>query len=410
MKKCVWYISKYAAPPVESGSGGRGYLIMREIARQGHKAVIVTSDSNALAKSPKLAKRYNEQKIDDVNVLWIKTLKYSVAKSLMRILSWVDFEVGLFFMPKKSLPKPDAVIASSLSLLTIINGFILRKKYKCPLVFEVRDIWPLTLTEEGGFSRFNPFVMLLSWVEFLGYKYSDVVVGTMPNLKEHVKNVLGYERDVDCMPMGIDPTSFSELKPIPEDYKDAFIPKGKFLVAHAGTIGITNALDTFFECAELMQEKEGIHFLIVGDGDLKAAYQNKYGYLKNLSFAPKVPKSMVQSVLAECDLLYFSVHVSEIWRYGQSLNKVIDYMLSGKPILASYDGYESMINEAGCGQFVSAGDVAKLKNAITSFAAMDSSVRNEMGMRGRRWILDNRSYQKIASDYLDIMFPSESKA
>lgn len=70
------------------------------------------------------------------------------------------------------------------------------------------------------------------------------------------------------------------------------------------------------------------------------------GICRNLIFAPKVQKQMVQSVLARCDLVYFSVHVSTVWRFGQSLNKVIDYMLSGKPIIASYTGYPSMINEA----------------------------------------------------------------
>ncbi len=34
------------------------------------------------------------------------------------------------------------------------------------------------------------------------------------------------------------------------------------------------------------------------------------------------------------------------------MNKVVEYMLAGKPIIASYTGYPSMINEAECGYFV----------------------------------------------------------
>ena len=69
---------------------------------------------------------------------------------------------------------------------------------------EVRDIWPLVIIENGGFSKYNPFVLLLSFVEWLGYNYSsDEIVGTVPNLKEHVQNILGKDKHVTCIPMGI---------------------------------------------------------------------------------------------------------------------------------------------------------------------------------------------------------------
>ena len=70
-----------------------------------------------------------------------------------RILSWIDFEIKLWLMPKNILPKPDIVIVSSLSLFTILNGYCLKKRFGCKLVFEIRDIWPLTIIEEGGFSH-----------------------------------------------------------------------------------------------------------------------------------------------------------------------------------------------------------------------------------------------------------------
>jgi glycosyltransferase involved in cell wall biosynthesis len=116
---------------------------------------------------------------------------------------------------------------------------------------------------------------------------------------------------------------------------------------------------------------------------------------------------MVQSVLSHCDLLYFSVHVSEVWKYGQSLNKVIDYMLSGKPVVASYTGYPSMINEAECGGYVPAGDVAALRSEILRYVFMDANQRDAIGMRGREWILANRRYQTLAQNYLRILFAQD---
>lgn len=404
MSLYIWYISKYVSPPSSSNVGGRGYLLMKEFSRCGYQPIIITSDSNQLAQVPKFDDNYLMQKVDGIELWWVRTLKFQVAKSMKRMLSWLHFEWRLFLMPKSSIPKPDVIIVSSLSLLTVVNGLLLSKKYQCRLVFEVRDIWPLTLTEEGGFKRFNPFIIGLSLIEYLGYKYADLIVGTMPNLKEHVTNVLSHTKRTECIPMGIDSNSLLDFQPLPDDYIKTYLPDGKFIVVHAGTIGITNALDTFFDCAKLLGDNLDIHFLVVGDGDLRNHYIEKYGHLQNLTFAPKVPKQMVQSILEKCDLLYFSVHNSAVWKYGQSLNKVIDYMLAGRPIVASYSGYPSMINEAECGTFVPAGDITALRDEIIRYHTIPLDERLTIGLRGREWILANRNYQKLAKNYLSILF------
>lgn len=382
---------------------------MRELVHMGHTCVILTSDSNQLAQVPHLAQSVLIEETDGITVCWIRTMKYSVAKSMRRILSWLDFEFRLWRLPKSSLPKPDAVVVSSLSLLTVLNGFLLRRRYQCRLILEIRDIWPLTITEEGGFSRWNPLVLGLGVIERLGYRYADEVVGTMPNLGEHVRQVLGRPRSVHCIPMGVDEASFTESVPLSSDYVRAYLPEDKFIVAHAGTIGITNALDTFLECARSLQDHPGIYFVVVGDGDLRTYYQQKYAQVRNLGFAPRVPKQQVQSVLSNCSLLYFSVHPSKVWRYGQSLNKIIDYMLAGKPVVASYTGYPSMINEAGCGCYVPAGNVEALRREILRYVAMPADQRQIEGQNGREWILRHRQYSVLAARYLDIMFPDLSR-
>jgi len=407
MSKSIWYVSKYVAPPGQGTVGGRGYLLMKELALMGHRVAIITSDSNQLAVPPRLDVDYLFQDVDGLQLCWVRTMKYSVAKSVRRILSWLHFEWRLLWLPQRKLRKPDVVIVSSLSLLTVLNGLWWRLRYKCCLVFEVRDIWHLTITEEGGFKHSNPFVWGLGVIERLGYKHADAIVGTMPNLGEHVQQVLGYAKTTHCIPMGVDAATFTRSEALPVDYEATYFPKDKFVVAHVGSIGITNALDTFLDCAEAMQDQSHIHFLVVGDGDLRETYRRKYAHLSNLSFGPKVSKAMVQSVLAKCDLLYFSVHISKVWQYGQSLNKVIDYMMAGKPVVASYTGYSSMINEANCGTYVPAGNVPALIHEIKRYSYMDTQERQSIGSMGRAWLLENRSYYKLAKEYLNIMLNKE---
>jgi glycosyltransferase involved in cell wall biosynthesis len=350
-----------------------------------------------------MSANYLFQDVDGIQLCWVRTMKYSAAKSMRRILSWLHFEWRMLLMPNQKFKKPDVVVVSSLSLLTIMNGLLWKIRYKCQLIFEVRDIWPLTIVEEGGFKPWNPFVLVLGVIEHIGYKYADAIVGTMPNLGEHVHKVLGYSKATHCIPMGVDQLMLGAVEELPQNYVEQNFPKNKFIVAHIGSIGITNALDTFLECAQNMKDHNGVHFLVVGDGDLRNGYIEKYKHLDNLIFAPRVSKAMVQSVLARCDLLYFSVHVSKVWQYGQSLNKVIDYMMSGKPIVASYSGYESMINEANCGVYVEAGNVFELQKQIESFADMNKSEREDIGKRGKEWLITHRQYKKLAVDYENIL-------
>ena len=410
MNKVVWYISKYIAPPTQNSCGGRGYLLLNEMAENGIDVIAITSDSNNLTEVPALTKAVTFQKIDKVDFVWLKTIRYKVAKSAVRILSWLHFEWNLFWFDKNSIKKPDVVIVSSLSLLTIVNGFLLRRKFKCKLVFEIRDIWPLTLVEDGGFSPSNLFVRVLGFVERIGYKYSDLIVGTMPNLKGHVVEILKADKKVECIPMGVDPDSIAlPTNLVSEEFFTKFVPKDKFIVMYAGTIGITNALETLFNCAEMLKENDQIHFVIVGSGALRDEFMAKYAHLKNLTFADKVNKKQVQSVLARADLLYFSVFPSKLWNYGQSLNKVIDYMLSGKPVLASYDGYPSMIDESGCGYFIPAGDSKILANKIVELKALGKEKLQAIGQSGREWLIKNRTYKKLAADYQKILFPAKDE-
>ena len=408
MNKVVWYISKYIAPPTKASCGGRGYLLLNEMAENGIDVIAITSDSNNLTEVPDLKKAVTFQKIDKVEFVWLKTIRYKVAKSAVRILSWFHFEWNLFWLDTSKLKKPDVIIASSLSLLTIVNGFLLRRKYKCKLVFEIRDIWPLTLTEDGGFSPGNIFVRFLGFIERIGYKHSDLIVGTMPNLKEHVQQIVKEDKNVECIPMGVDPDSIAlPTNLVSEEFFTKFVPKDKFIVMYAGTIGITNALETLFNCAEMLKHDEQIHFVIVGSGALRDEFIKKYAHLKNLTFADKVNKNQVQSVLARADLLYFSVFPSKLWNYGQSLNKVIDYMLSGKPVLASYDGYPSMINESGCGYFIPAGDSKILADKIIELKGLGTEKLKLIGKSGREWLIKNRTYKQLALDYQQILFPAK---
>ena len=395
----IWCISKYASPP-KYGAAARLFFLTKEFIKLGHEAILITSDSNHFAKFPQTDQIYNFEEMDGVPVHWIKTKKYKKTASFSRVLSWFDFERHLFLFNTKALKKPDVVIVSSLSIFTIFYGYYLKKKYGASLVFEVRDIWPLTMTEEGNFSKWHPLVLLIGMVEKFAYNRADLIVGTMPKLDLHVKNILGYERPFYALPLGFDEQSYQEVSETDNNcFLDVF-PKGKMIVGYAGSMGITNALEPFIEAIKLLKDNNKIHFMLVGGGSLKEKFENELVDCGNVSFLQKIEQHKVRLFLKKCDVVYLSTQQSKVWEYGQSMNKFIEYMLAAKPIIASYTGYPSMLNEADCGVFIDSDKPMDIENEILKFYYMTDEERSEIGKRGRKWIMMHRSYRALAKDYM----------
>jgi glycosyltransferase involved in cell wall biosynthesis len=180
------------------------------------------------------------------------------------------------------------------------------------------------------------------------------------------------------------------------------VPPGKFVIGYAGSIGLTNALETILVCAREMADDDRFFFLFVGKGDMFDRYVAETANLKNVAFVPRVPREQVQDLLRRCDLLYFAVYDSLVWRYGLSLNKLIDYMMAAKPVVASYSGFPSMLNESGCGLFVPAGGVRELIAALRAMVARPAHELQAMGVAGQKWLLANRPWRVIARQYMDL--------
>lgn len=392
-------ISKYASPP-KYGVAARLFYLAKEMVKEGHSVSLMTSDSNHLASYPQIDKKSHRENIDGVDVIWFKNRKYQKTASISRILSWFSFEFGLFCFSKVKLNKPDIIIVSSLSLFSIIYGYYLKRCFSVPLVFEIRDIWPLTLTAEGGFSKWHPLTIFMGIIEKFAYNNSDLIVGTMPKLDQHVRNILGYSKECFCSPLGFDSEVMTSRSTSIYSELRSHFPSNKMIVGYAGSMGISNNLDAFIDVIDELQHEGGVHFVLVGAGDLRDKYEARLSDHSNVTFIPRITPEKVPSFLNECDVLYLSTHDSEVWDYGQSMNKVVEYMYAAKPIIASYSGYPSMIDESGAGVFVPANDKEMLKNELLKMSKMDAADLEMMGSKGHSWIQKYRDYNVLAQSYL----------
>jgi len=402
MAKSIWLICKYASPE-KYYFGTRHFYFAEEWVKNGHEVTIFTSNASHLTDQlPQFTGGRMIEEIHGVRTVWLKVLKTVKSSSAVRILSWLHFEWKVLITPKSQFKKPDVVIASSLSILSIISGFLMARYYRARFILEIRDIWPLSAMQLGGYTSNHPFIWLLGKLEKFGYRRADVVVGTMPNLIEHVQEVEPKFKACVCIPQGIKEELLFAFEPLSEQYiKETFTPC-TFKVAYAGTINANNPIEVLLEAVAKLPEDEQVEAYILGSGSMLAMFKEKYASCKRIKFITPLAKKQVKAFLQQTDLCFDSVE-SKLGRFGLSRNKWIDYMNAGKPIVCSYSGYQSMINESQSGSFVPFGNVDLFAQEIIRYKKMSAEEISAMGKRAQRYLSENRLFSQLAREY-EILF------
>jgi glycosyltransferase involved in cell wall biosynthesis len=303
MAKTIWIINDYAGSPYH-GMEFRNFYFAKEWVKKGFNVYIITASYMHLFKTfPKIKGNFTFEKIDGINYLWIKVPKYGESTNKKRVLKWFIFTLKLFFLPVKKMKKPDVVIASPMAPFLVIPAYKIAKKYNAKFIFEVKDIWPLSIIELGNINPNHPLIKMMSWCEKFAIKTADIIVSSLQNYQEHLKKDLNIDKDFVWINNGIDIEEMEKIEALPDNIKNK-IPKNKFIIGYTGTIGIANALDSFLKAAEILKDNKDILFVIVGDGKEKSKLLKKYGKLDNVLFIEPIKKQQVQSMLSLFDVCY----------------------------------------------------------------------------------------------------------
>ena len=297
------------------------------------------------------------------------------------------------------------VITSSTYPLDWYPARRIARKHKAKLVFELHDLWPLTLKTLGNHSRFHPVIMVTQMAEDAWCRECDVAVSLLPRADLHLVTRGLDPRKFVHVPNGVALDEWSDTSmPLPEAHRQ-FLERakgaGRFLVGYAGAHGISNALDALIEAGGLLADHP-IDIVLIGSGPererliAKAQAMN----LANVTFLPALPKGAIPTWLSRMDALCLSIQDSPLYRYGVSLNKLFDYMMAARPVISATSIASDLVKEAGCGVSVPAEDPAALAQGILALYQASPQERSDMGARGQRFILANHTYKVLAERFL----------
>lgn len=403
----ILLINHYAGSP-GMGMEFRPYYFAREWIKMGHHVDIIAADySHLRIKNQQVHEDFQTEDIDGIKYHWIKAGQYE-GNGAKRALTMFRF-VGKLWLHAGKIVKeyrPDVVITSSTYPLDTYAGQRIAKRAKAKLIHEVYDMWPATLVELGGMSRYHPFVVLMQAAENSAYRHSEYVVSLPPLAKDYmVKHGMKPEKFV-AIPNGIVKEDWENPEPLPERQRkelEKLRTEGKFIVGYFGGHALSNALDMLLDAAKEVKEKD-IQFVLVGNGVEKERLikRTEDEKIKNVLFLPPVPKRAVPKLLQYFDCSFISLKPSPLYRFGICLNKMYDSMMAAKPVLLAVDVSGSPVEKFKCGIIVRASDANEIAVNVGKIFRMPEERRREMGARGRRAVLEYFDYDVLAVQFADI--------
>lgn len=404
----ILYINHYAGSNVH-GMEFRPYFMAERWAEKGHNVTVAASSySHLRTKNPDLhGQKCMEETLGKVRYFWIAGNQYQ-GNGVGRIKNMLSFLHGLYKYKNKIAPgKLDAVIASSTYPLDIYPARKIAEKTGAMLIYEVHDLWPLSPIELGGMSPHHPYIMLMQRAENYCYKNSDYVVSLLPNAKGHmVEHGLKPEKFI-YIPNGIlksdwekpfadPPVYYEKLKKYHED--------GYFLIGYTGAHGIANALDSLVQAGRYLLGKK-IKLILVGPGPerdrlIESAHNMELDSV--VEFLPPVKRGQVPELLNQLDALYIGLQRQPLFRFGVSPNKLMDYMMAGKPVIFAIDAPNDMVADAGCGISIPPENAKAIADAAVKLAETPKDELAAMGTRGKEYILKNNEYDVLSQKFLDV--------
>ncbi len=248
----ILYVSQYF-PPEMGAPAARAAELSRYWAQDGHDVTVLTGFPNHPTGTvpPEYRRKFRQlvarEEANGVRVVRTWLLPFPNRRTYERILNYSSFclsaaTTGLF------AERPDVVIASSPQLLVGLSGWWLARCKGARFVFEVRDLWPESLTAVGVGNPDSAAYRLLARIAGFLYRNSDHIVVVTPAFKEYlIQHWHVAPEKISVVENGVEGEVFS---PKTENSLRAELgANGKFVASYIGTMGNAHGLQTLIEAA-----------------------------------------------------------------------------------------------------------------------------------------------------------------
>lgn len=377
-KPMVWIISYFAGGPSYCPRIP-DYSLAKYLRENGYEALVFAGSAlhNTETNFITDGSTYREQMVDGVPFVYVFTRQYKSRKG--ESLSFIDFYRNMMKC-YKHFEKPDIIMAAMPQPLSCLAGYRIAKKFKIPYITSIVDLWPLSIVEYADFSNNNPAIRAMYSYEKWLYRKSDELVFTWEGAYDYIIDK-GWDDKIPkskfhYINIGVDLKEFyHNMETYQVDDRD--LKDDKFRVMYCGSVRTANDIGTVVSCAKKLNADgygNNIRFIIYGEGPDREVLEKRCldENVPNVVFKGKIDKKYIPYVLSKSNLNVLNLKPAETQKYGNSSNKLFEYLAAGNPVIANIDeGKYPIITKYGCGKVVKAGSSEEYAKGVEYFAHLD---------------------------------------
>lgn len=296
----------------------------------------------------------------------------------------------------------DAVFLQSCPTV-FFQEVLLKLFVRKPVLYNVYDVWP------GQTKSLNINKLVYTGMDLLSrlvYRMSSAVVVLSEDMVEACAKAGCPRKKLRVVPPWYDDRREYDIEWESNRFVEKFgIPRDKFYVQFAGSIGLQFNWRTMLEVAKLLRDEPDIVIQIVGDGCVKEQFVEavREQGLSNVEFYPLQPVDMVPDVYSAGDICLIPLRREVI--YTGTPSKMPILLACGKAIVSSVEKdslYAAMVERDDLGICVEIDNAGELASAIKELHG-DSSRLEHLCRHGREYAKKNLSRTVCVKKMADVL-------
>jgi len=255
---------------------------------------------------------------------------------------------------------------------------------------------------EGSHPRLVPLAVK---IENWALKHAHGVFLVTKELREYFIKRTGLPSEkFITMPNGCDMSLYDE----PKDTRNLHKAKNSsFTVGFLGSFQVRQGVETLLRAVPIVIKKmPNVQFIIAGSGTEEEKYRKIVEELDIedvVTFTGFVPKHEVASMIGRFDIA-LAPYLDELRNIpmGSPL-KIFNYLAAGRIVITSELPALELFRQCPAVRFAIADDHMDFARVIIEVLGMDAMKRAQLAEKGKKFILDNYTWDKIARKTSDFM-------
>lgn len=392
-------------PPEVGATQNRMHAFATHLASVGHDVSVVAHVPN----HPKgeifpdyrgtLLDRRDEDGVDVIRV-WVHTS--TEKSSLRRLTFYFSYAFNALLATGICLHRrPDVVFATSPPLPVLLPAAAVAAAARRPFVADIRDLWPAVAVSMGELSD-GRVLRLAERLERWLYRRATRITAVTRSFVDHVERNGGHDKVVH-LPNGTDDEVFTDAAADPYLRHELGLEK-TFTVGYFGNHGIAQGLEALVDAAAMLDDRDDVTFLLVGEGPVKADLVQRAteAGADNIRFLPQVPTDEAPRWISACDVLVVPLADRELLRRFVP-SKLFDFLACGKPVVLMADGEARVILEESQGGWYVESENAGQLAALVRKLADDPFQLAGVGSTGQAYVRRHYTRRRQAEQLAELL-------